>query len=128
VLARITETMEAAPSLPSGIHGTGIEASPTSDLEMATVACRGIRDLTLANNALLPRACRHARHEADQFAAEACTALAAELADCYQGTLRTFLNPYGREPGSGSAFVRGGSQSPRKRAGRHDAPEREVKG
>jgi hypothetical protein len=26
---------------------------------------------------------------------------------CYQGKLRTFLNPYGRQPGSGSTLVRG---------------------
>jgi hypothetical protein len=60
---------------------------------MMTIANRGSWDLTLAINALLPEARRHARDDADQLVAETCTALTAELADCYQGSLRTFLNP-----------------------------------
>jgi hypothetical protein len=115
VLARIIETMEAAPSLPSGVHGLGLDTSPAADPAMMTTARRGIWDLTLAINALLPEASHHASHDADQLAAQTCTALAAELADCYQGRLRTFLNPYGRQPGSRSAFVRGGPQGTRKR-------------
>ena len=87
---------------------------------MMTIARHGIWDLTLAINALLPEVRRHARDGADQLAAETCTALAAELADCYQGKLQTFLNPYGRQPGSGSGYVRGGPQGARKRrAARH---------
>jgi len=38
------------------------------------------------------------RDDADQLTAQTCTALAAGLADCYQGRLRTFLNPSGRQP------------------------------
>jgi hypothetical protein len=108
VLARIIEAMEAAPSLPPGIHGLGLDTSPATDPAMMTIARRSIWDLTLAINALLPEAGRHARDDADRLAAETCTALAAELADCYQGRLRTFLNPYGRQPGNGSALVEGG--------------------
>jgi len=47
--------------------------------------------------------------------AEICTALAAELADCYRGRPRTFLNPHGRQPGSGSPVVLEGSQGERRR-------------
>lgn len=107
VLARIIEVLDAAPSVPSGLHGLGLDTSPTADPAMMRIARRGIWDLTLAINALLSEAGRHARHDADRVAAETCTVLAAELADCYQGRLRTFLNPYGRQPGSGSDLVRG---------------------
>jgi len=48
VLARIVETMEAAPSLPSGVHGVGLETSPAADPAMITIARRGIWDLMLA--------------------------------------------------------------------------------
>jgi hypothetical protein len=81
---------------------------------MMTIAHRGIWGMTLAINALLPEARRHARDDADQLVAETCTALAAELAD-YQGRLRTFLNPYRRQPVGGPALIRGGSQGTRKR-------------
>ena len=103
VLAHIIETMDAAPSLPPGVHGLGLDTSPAADPVMMTIARRGIWDLTLAINALLPEARRHARDDADQLAAQTCTALAAELADCYQGKLRTFLNPYGRQPAADRA-------------------------
>jgi hypothetical protein len=120
VLAHIIEAMDAAPSLPPGVHGLRLDTSPASDSAMMTIARRGILDLTLAINALMPEARRHARDDADQLVAETCTALAAELADCYQGKLRTLLNPYGRQPGSGSGHVRGGPQGTRKRrAARH---------
>lgn len=39
-----------------------------------------------------------ADQEADRAAAQAATMLAAELSDCHQGRLRTFLNPHGRDP------------------------------
>ena len=48
VLARITETIDTAPSLPSGVHGVGPETSPAADPAMITIARRGIWDLTLA--------------------------------------------------------------------------------
>ena len=120
VLARIIEAMDAAPSLPPGVHGLGLDTPPAADPAMMTIARRGIWDLTLAINALMPEARRHARDDADQLAAETCTALAAELADCYQGKLRTFLNPYGRQPGGGSAMIRSGLQGTRNgRAAEH---------
>jgi hypothetical protein len=115
VLARIVETMDAAPSLPSGVHGLGLETSPAADPAMITIARRSICDLTLAIITLLPEARRHGRHDADQLVAETCTALAAELADCYRGRLRTFLNPHGRQPGSGSTVIMDGSQGKRRR-------------
>jgi len=42
--------------------------------------------------------CELPRDDTDQLTAQTCTALAAEMADCYQGRLRTFLNPSGRQP------------------------------
>jgi len=120
VLARIIETMDAAPSLRPGVHGFGLDTPPAADPVMMTIARRGIWDLTLAINALLPETRRHARDDADQLATQTCTALAAELADCYHGRLRTFLNPYGRQPGGGSAMIRSGLQGTRKgRAAEH---------
>ena len=111
VLAHIIEVMDAAPSLPHAIHGLGLDTSPAADPAMLTIARRGIWDLTLAINALLPETRRHARDDADQLAVQICTALAAELADCYRGRLRTFLNPYGRQPVGGSAILRGRPQA-----------------
>lgn len=75
---------------------------------MMTTTRRGIRDLTLAINALLPQVAELAGHEADRAAARAGTMLAAELSDCYQGRLRTFLYPDGRPHGSAGQ----GSRSP----------------
>ncbi len=114
MLARVIETLDAAPSLPSGVHGLGLDTSPAANPAMMTIARRGIWDLMLAINALLAEAQHHARDAADRLAAQACTALAAELADCYQGRLPTFLNPYGRRPSDGSGMIRGGPRGTRK--------------
>jgi hypothetical protein len=91
VLARVIETMDTAPSLPSGVHGFGLDTAPDTEPSMMTIADRGIWDLTLAINALLPQVRELALDQADKLAATICTALAAELADCYQGRLGTFL-------------------------------------
>lgn len=107
VMARVVEILEAAPSMPAGIHGTGLDTTPASDPAMMAVAHRGIWDLTLAINALLPSVAQLASQEADRAAARTGTMLAAELSDCYQGRLGTFLNPHGRPPGSGSVVIRG---------------------
>jgi len=106
VMARIVEILEAAPSMPTGIHGAGLDTTPAADPAMMAVACRGIWDLTLAINTLLPQVAELAGQEADRAAAGAGTMLAAELSDCYQGRLRTFLNPHGRPPGSASLVIR----------------------
>jgi hypothetical protein len=106
VMARIVEVLEAAPSMPAGIHGAGLDTTPAADPAMMAVARRGIRDLTLAINALLPHVAELAGQEADRAAARAGTMLAAELSDCYQARLRTFLNPHGRPPGSASLVIR----------------------
>lgn len=45
------------------------------------------------SSSLLPEVRRHANDEAHQLVVETCAALAAELADRYQGRLRAFLNP-----------------------------------
>jgi hypothetical protein len=119
VMARIVEILEAAPSMPAGIHGAGLDTTPAADPAMMAVARRGIWDLTLAINALLPRVGELAGQEADRAAARAGTMLAAELSDCYRGRLRTFLNPHGRPPGSASLVIRskGHARGPRPRAG-----------
>lgn len=106
VRVRVVEILEAAPSMPTGIHAAGLDTTPTADPAMMVVACRGIWDLTLAINTLLPRVAELAGQEADRAAARAGTMLAAELSDCYQGRLRTFLNPHGRPPGSASLVIR----------------------
>jgi len=67
VIARIIEAMDAAPSLPSGVQGLGLDTSPTADPAMMTIVRRGVWNLTLAINALLPETRRHARHDADQL-------------------------------------------------------------
>jgi hypothetical protein len=124
VHARVIETMDAAPSLPAGVHGVGLDTAPPSDYQIIAlsaphrvaerlteeasmrISSRGIWELTFEVNALLPAVARHARNDADRVVAKICTVLAAELADCYTGRLRTFLNPHGRLPGAGSAVIR----------------------
>jgi len=88
------------------VHGLGLETVPDADAALMVLAHKGILDLTLALNALLPQASEHARHAADRAAAMTCTALAAELGDCYTGRLKTFLNPLGRPPATTSAVIR----------------------
>ena len=80
--------------------------SPSPDPALMVLAHQGILDVTLALNALLPQVSDHARNAADRAAATTCTALAAELGDCYAARLKTFLNPLGRPPGTASAVIR----------------------
>ena len=98
VMARIVEILGAAPSMPTGIHGAGLDTTPAADPAMMAVARRGIWDLTLAINTLLPRVAELAGQEADRAAARAGTMLAAELSDCYQGRLRAFLASCAQRP------------------------------
>jgi hypothetical protein len=104
--ALVISAMDAAPSLPDGVHGLGLETVPDADPALMVLAHQGILDLTLALNALLPQVSEHARNAADRAAAMTCTALAAELGDCYTSRLKTFLNPLGRPPGTKSALIR----------------------
>jgi hypothetical protein len=104
--ALVISAMDAAPSLPDGVHGLGLETVPDADPALMVLAHKGILDLTLALNALLPQVSEHARNAADRAAAMTCTALAAELGDCYTSRLKTFLNPLGRPPGTTSAVIR----------------------
>lgn len=114
IITRIIDVLQAAPSMPTGIHGVGLDTTPAADPGMMLTARRGIWDLTLAINTLLPTAAEQASQEADLAAAQAGTMLAAELNDCYEGRLRTFLNPYGRTPGSKSLAIR--SKGPARKA------------
>jgi hypothetical protein len=107
VIVAIIETLEAAPSLPADVHGTGLETVPGADPRMLDIARRGIGALTLALSALLSEVAEQASHPADQIAAQAGAMLAAEFFDCYAGRLRTYLNPYGRRPGQKSTVIRG---------------------
>ena len=104
--ALVVSAMEAAPSLPDGVHGLGLDTVPDADPALMVLAHQGILDLTLALNALLPQVSEHARNAADRAVAITCTALAAELGDCYAGRLKTFLNALGRPPGTTSAVIR----------------------
>ncbi len=104
--AQVVSAMDAAPSLPDGVHGLGLDTVPDADPALMVLAHQGILDLTLALNALLPQVSGHASNAADRAAATTCTALAAELGDCYAGRLKTFLNPLGRPTGTTSAVIR----------------------
>jgi hypothetical protein len=104
--AQVIGALDAAPALPDGVHGLGLDTVPGPDPALMVLAHKGILDLTLALNALLPQVSEHASNGADRAAATACTVLAAELGDCYAGRLKTFLNPLGRPPGTASAVIR----------------------
>jgi hypothetical protein len=102
--------------MPAGIHGVGLDTTPAADPGMMLTARRGIWDLTLAINTLLPTAAEQAGQEADLAAARAGTTLAAELNDCYEGPLAHVPQPvaYGRTPGSRSLAIR--SKGPARKA------------
>jgi hypothetical protein len=102
----VFDALDAAPSLPDGAHGLGLNTVPDADPAMMIIAHKGIWDLTLALNWLLPQVADRAASTADRVIAKRCTALCAELADCYTGKLKTFLNPVGRPPGARSAVIR----------------------
>ena len=104
--AQVIGALDAAPALPDGVHGLGLDTLPGPDPALMVLAHQGILNLTLALNSLLPQVSEHASDSADRAAATACTALAAELGDCYAGRLKTSLNPLGRPPGTASAVIR----------------------
>lgn len=99
VLDAAVATLRASGSLPTGLRERVSPAGGPDDRldARASAAIRdGIRALALALNTALPLAARGATLQADRCACRAATALAAELGDCYEGRLRTFLNPHGR--------------------------------
>ncbi len=98
--ASVIEAMDAAPSLPAGVHGLGLDTVPHADPALMTLARQGVLDLLLALNSLLPQVSEKAGNAADRAVAMRCTALSAELRDCYTGRRRTFLNPLGLPAGS----------------------------
>jgi hypothetical protein len=104
--AQVIDALDAAPALPDGVHGLGLDTVPGPDPALMILAHKGILNLALALNTLLPQVSEHASNGADRAAATWCTALAAELGDCYTGRLKTFLNPLGRPPGTASAVIR----------------------
>jgi len=104
--ALVFDALDAAPSLPDGTHGLGLNTVPDTDPAMVIIAHQGIWDLTLALNWLLPQVADRATSTADRVIARRCTALCAELADCYTSKLKTFLNPVGRPPAARSAVIR----------------------
>ena len=98
--ALVIDALDAAPSLPDGVHGLGLDTVPDADPALMVLAHKGILDLTVALNSLLPQVGEHAASAADRAVATRCTALSAELGDCYTGRLKTFLNPAGPPTGS----------------------------
>jgi hypothetical protein len=116
--APVIDAMDAAPSLPDGVHPLGLDTVPDADPALMVLAHRGVLDLLLALNSLLPQISEHAGSAADRAVAAKCTALSAELGDCYTGRLKTFLNPVGRPPGARSVVIR---TQPRRRT-RHAGP------
>lgn len=101
--ASVIDAMDAAPSLPAGVHGLGLDTVPDA---LMVLAHQGVLDLIAALNSLLPQVSEHAGNAADRAAATKCTALSAELGDCYTGRLKTFLNPVGRPLGARSVIIR----------------------
>jgi hypothetical protein len=118
--AQVIDALDAAPALPGGVHGLGLDTVPGPDPALMLLAHKGILDLAVALNSFLPQVSEHASSAADRAAATWCTTLAAELDDCYNGRLKTFLNPLGRAPGVTSAVVRTRPGNSRRR--RDDPP------
>lgn len=104
--ALVIDAMDAAPSLPPGVHSLALNTAPDPDPALMVLAHQGVLDLTLALNALLPRVSQYAGSDADRAVTRRCTTLSAELGDCYAGRLKTFLNPSGRPPGARSVVIR----------------------
>ena len=120
VWAQVIDALDAAPALPDGVHGLGLDTVPGPDPALMLLAHKGILDLAAALNSFLPQVSEHAFSAADRAAATWCTTLAAELDECYNGRLKTFLNPLGRAPGATSAVVR--TQPGNSRRRRDDPP------
>jgi len=93
VIAEMTVTLEAAPSLPANVHGLGLETTTPEETtdDMLTVARQGINRLVLAINTLLPRVADKAEHNADRASARDCTRHSSHLGDCFSGRFYTFL-------------------------------------
>ena len=56
--ALVIDAMDAAPSLPDGVHGLGLDTVPDADPALIVLAHQGVLDLTLALNSLLPQVSR----------------------------------------------------------------------
>jgi hypothetical protein len=99
VLAAAAKALRASGSLPAGLPDR-ISLADGPDDPLGDRAAARIRDgilaMALALNTMLPQAGERASIQADRRACRDATALAAELGDCYEGRLRTFLNPHGR--------------------------------
>ena len=59
--ASVIDAMDAAPSLPAGVHGLGLDTVPDADPALMVLAHQGVLDLILALNSLLPQVSEHAR-------------------------------------------------------------------
>jgi hypothetical protein len=116
VLATAISMLRQAPSLPAGLP-TEVNPAGGPDDRLDDPAAQEIRTailtLTLALNTVLPRAAERAGISGDREACRQTTMLAAELADCYEGRLRSFLNPYRTSFGPGSFVVRGQGRRPK---------------
>jgi hypothetical protein len=115
--AQVIDALDAAPALPDGVHGLGLDTVPGADPALMILAHKGILDLAVVLNSFLPRVSESASGAADRAAATRCTSLAAELGDCYTGRLKTFLNPLGRDPGATSVVIRTQPGNSRRRRG-----------
>lgn len=100
----VFDALDAAPALPDGAHGLGLNTVQDADLAMMIIAHKGIWDLTLALNWLLRQVADRAARTADRVIARRCTALCAELADCYTRQAQDVPEPC--EPTTGSALSR----------------------
>jgi hypothetical protein len=110
VLEAAIGALRAAPSLPAGlpteVHPAGGPQDRLDDARSAVIR-RQILDLILVLNATLSAAAAHgAASKADRKACQDGTVLSSELGDCYEGRLRSFLNPGAPNPGRAPSAVR----------------------
>jgi hypothetical protein len=95
----------------------GTEVNPAGcarDVICDDAAARTQRDLlilTMAINAAMPEAARQAEAAVDRESCGAAIVLSAELADCYLGRLRTYLNAERKWFGGGSFVLRRDKQT-----------------
>lgn len=118
VLATAIGALRTAPSLPAGALTQNRPAGwPHDRLDDATAAAirQQILGLVPALSTVLAAAARHASAGADRKACRDATVLSSELGDCYEGRLRSFLNPYRAQFGPGSFRIRGHGSRMRRR-------------
>ncbi|KIH99857.1 hypothetical protein LP52_04985 [Streptomonospora alba] len=118
VLSTAITELRRALSLPEGLPTQLNPAGGPDDRiddQTASRVQRGLHALAVELNAALSEAAGHARLTGDRHALQQATMLASELADCYEGRLRSYLNPWREHFGPGSFVVKGRGDAHRRR-------------